>query len=122
MKARHEEIVGKYMYVTVQGIEYRIYYEEAGQGIPLVLGHTAGSDGREWHWMLNDEEVTKNFRLIAFDLPYHGKSLPSTSLCSILRSGALRSASRARSARMTSTPPPSTETAWSRLTGSSIIR
>lgn len=76
MKAKHEPIIGKYMYVTVQGIEYRVYYEEAGQGIPIVLGHTAGSDGREWHWMLNDEEITKNFRLIAFDLPYHGKSLP----------------------------------------------
>ena len=42
-KVKIEPIIGKYMYLTVKGIEYRIYYEEAGQGIPLVLGHTAGS-------------------------------------------------------------------------------
>lgn len=71
-----EPIIGKYMYLTVKGIEYRIYYEEAGQGIPLVLGHTAGADGREYRRLLNDPDVTKNFRCIAFDLPFHGKSLP----------------------------------------------
>ena len=76
MKARHENITGKYMYLTIDGIEYRVYYEEAGQGIPLLLGHTAGSDGREYRHLMNDENVTKNFRCIAFDMPYHGKSLP----------------------------------------------
>jgi pimeloyl-ACP methyl ester carboxylesterase len=73
---RTEPIIGRYMYLTIKGIEYRVYYEEAGQGIPLLLGHTAGSDGRQYHHLLNDEEVTKDFRCIAFDLPYHGKSLP----------------------------------------------
>lgn len=76
MKARHEEIIGRYVYITLNDIEYRVYYEESGQGIPLLLGHTAGSDGREYRMLMNDEEVTKNFRCIAFDLPYHGKSLP----------------------------------------------
>ena len=75
-KVKIEPIIGKYMYLTVKGIEYRIYYEEAGQGIPLVLGHTAGADGREYRRLLNDPDVTKNFRCIAFDLPFHGKSLP----------------------------------------------
>jgi pimeloyl-ACP methyl ester carboxylesterase len=74
--ARHEEIVGRYLYLTVQGIEYRVYYEEAGQGIPLLLGHTAGSDGRQYRHLLCDPEVTKHFRCIVYDLPYHGKSLP----------------------------------------------
>jgi pimeloyl-ACP methyl ester carboxylesterase len=73
---RTEPIVGRYAYVTVEGIEYRVYYEEAGEGIPLLLGHTAGSDGRQYRHLLNDEEVTGRFRCIAFDLPYHGKSLP----------------------------------------------
>ena len=76
--ARQENIVGRYMYITVEGIEYRVYYEEAGQGIPLLLGHTAGSDGRQYRHLLNDEAVTSRFRCIAFDLPYHGKSLPPT--------------------------------------------
>ena len=53
-----------------------MYYEEAGQGIPLLVGHTAGSDGRQYRHLLCDEEVTSKFRVIAFDLPYHGKSLP----------------------------------------------
>lgn len=74
--SRHEEIVGRYVYLTVEGIEYRVYYEEAGTGIPLILGHTAGSDGRQYRHLLNDPEVTSKFRCIAFDLPFHGKSLP----------------------------------------------
>jgi pimeloyl-ACP methyl ester carboxylesterase len=64
------------MYITVEGIEYRVYFEEAGQGIPLLIGHTAGSDGRQYRQLLCDDEVTRNFRCIAYDLPFHGKSLP----------------------------------------------
>lgn len=75
-KAIVEPIIGRYMYLTVKGIEYRVYFEEAGEGIPLVLGHTAGADGREYRKILNDPDITKNFRCIVFDLPYHGKSLP----------------------------------------------
>lgn len=73
---RHEPITGRYVYLTVEDIEYRVYYEEAGQGIPLIVGHTAGSDGRQYRHLLNDPEVTDRFRVIAFDLPFHGKSLP----------------------------------------------
>jgi pimeloyl-ACP methyl ester carboxylesterase len=73
---RREPITGGYIYLTVEDVEYRLYYEEAGQGVPLLLGHTAGSDGRQYRHLLCDEEVTRNFRCIAFDLPYHGKSLP----------------------------------------------
>lgn len=73
---KRDPITGGYIYITVEGIEYRVYYEEAGSGIPLLLGHTAGSDGRQYHHLLCDEEVTSKFRCIAFDLPYHGKSLP----------------------------------------------
>lgn len=73
---KHDPITGRYIYLTIDGIEYRVYYEEAGEGIPLLVGHTAGSDGRQYRHMLCDPEVTKDFRVIAFDLPYHGKSLP----------------------------------------------
>lgn len=74
--AKHDPIVGRYVYLTVQGVEYRVFYEEAGQGIPLLLGHTAGSDGRQYRHLMCDPEVTSKYRCIAFDLPYHGKSLP----------------------------------------------
>ena len=53
-----------------------MYVEEAGVGIPLLLQHTAGSDGRQYRHLLCDPEVTSRFRCIAYDLPYHGKSLP----------------------------------------------
>jgi pimeloyl-ACP methyl ester carboxylesterase len=76
MMARFEPIKGGYVYLTVDGVEYRVYYEEAGQGIPLLLLHTAGSEGLQYRFLLNDPDVTDNFRCISFDLPYHGKSLP----------------------------------------------
>jgi pimeloyl-ACP methyl ester carboxylesterase len=64
------------LYLSHRDIEYRLYLEQAGAGIPLVLQHTAGSDGRQWRHLLEDSDITKNFRVIAWDLPYHGKSLP----------------------------------------------
>lgn len=74
--ARHDPITGRYIYLTIEGIEYRVYYEEAGAGIPLLLGHTAGSDGRQYRHMLCDQAVIEDYRVIAYDLPFHGKSLP----------------------------------------------
>ena len=71
-----DSAVGRYVYIRVQGVQYRVYFEEAGQGIPIVLQHTAGSDGRQWRHLLEDSEVQKNFRIIAYDLPFHGKSVP----------------------------------------------
>ena len=74
--AKFDPIVGRYVYVQCEGETYRTYYEENGQGIPMVCLHTAGTDGREWRHQLCDPEITKNFRVIAFDLPRHGKSNP----------------------------------------------
>ena len=71
-----EDIIGRYLNINVDGTKYRIYVEEAGQGIPLLCLHTAGSDGRQFRHILNDQKITKNFRVIAFDLPWHGKSNP----------------------------------------------
>ena len=71
-----EDIIGRYLNINVDNTNYRIYVEEAGQGIPLLCLHTAGSDGRQFRHILNDQKITKNFRVIAFDLPWHGKSNP----------------------------------------------
>ncbi len=73
---KFESVLGKYVRVKVQGVEYRVYFEENGTGIPLVCQHTAGSDGRQWRHLLNDSDVTSKYRVIVPDLPYHGKSLP----------------------------------------------
>ena len=60
------------------GREARLYYEEAGQGpIPLLLHATAGADGRQWRHMLAYPPLRARFRMIAYDLPGHGKSLPA---------------------------------------------
>lgn len=71
-----EPIVGRYAKVPVLGEECRIYFEEAGAGIPLVCLHTAGADSRQFRHLLCDEAVTRHYRVIAFDLPWHGKSYP----------------------------------------------
>ena len=71
-----EPIVGRYVTIEVQGVTQRIYFEEAGQGRPILCLHTAGADTRQWRHLMNDAEVTKANRLIAFDMPWHSKSLP----------------------------------------------
>ena len=71
-----EPIVGRYVRVGVLGDMCRVYFEEAGQGIPLVCLHTAGADSRQFRHLMCDEAVTRHYRVIAFDLPWHGKSLP----------------------------------------------
>lgn len=69
------EIVGRYVDVEASGGVFRTFYESAGGGIPIVCLHTAGADGRQFHPLLTDDGLD-GFRVIAFDLPYHGRSLP----------------------------------------------
>ena len=71
-----EPIVGRYLRLDLNGQPQRLYFEEAGQGIPLLCLHTAGADGRQYRALLNDPAITARFRVIAFDLPWHGKSSP----------------------------------------------
>jgi len=75
-KAVFEPIVGRYMQIDLLGKPHRLYVEEAGEGIPLICLHTAGSDARQYRAVLNDADITSRFRVIAFDLPWHGKSSP----------------------------------------------
>ncbi|KQY07830.1 alpha/beta hydrolase [Mycobacterium sp. Root135] len=77
MSARIEPVTGHYLHVEIDGVEQRIYFEEAGSGIPLLCLHTAGSDGRQYRHLLNDKTVTDRFRVITFDMPWHGKSSPA---------------------------------------------
>jgi pimeloyl-ACP methyl ester carboxylesterase len=65
-------MIGRYVHVAIEGRAHRIYFEEAGQGIPLVCLHTAGADGRQFRHMMADEAITEHYRVIAFDLPWHG--------------------------------------------------
>jgi len=76
MSARLEPVIGRYAHLELGGRPHRLYFEEAGQGIPLLCLHTAGSDARQYRAVLNDPEVTRSYRVVAFDMPWHGKSSP----------------------------------------------
>jgi pimeloyl-ACP methyl ester carboxylesterase len=70
------KVQGGYAPVTVGGTTYQIYYETAGSGRDVLCMHTAGSDGRQFHGLMADPRITADHRLVAFDLPWHGKSPP----------------------------------------------
>lgn len=72
-----EPITGRYLSIPLEGKPHRIFVEEAGSGIPLLCLHTAGADSRQYRHMMNDPEVLARFRVIAFDMPYHGRSTPA---------------------------------------------
>ncbi len=74
----YDSPVGRYIHLELGGEDHRIYFEEAGSGIPMLLQHTAGAHGAQWRHLMDCEAVTRHFRLIAYDLPFHGKSLPPT--------------------------------------------
>ena len=76
MNVRFEPIVGRYMHLDLFGKPHRIYVEQAGEGTPLLCLHTAGSDTRQYRALMNDPRITRNHRVVAFDMPWHGKSSP----------------------------------------------
>ncbi|KAF2093874.1 putative carboxylesterase protein [Rhizodiscina lignyota] len=77
-----ESVVGRYVHLSLDGHDYRIFYEESGpaDGIPLVLLHAANTDARMWRHQLGDPELADKYRLIAFDMPWRGRSAPPAEL------------------------------------------
>lgn len=71
-----EPITGRYLNLTIEGRAQRIYVETAGEGRPVLCLHTAGADTRQWRHVLNDAGLTAGNCFHAFDMPWHGKSLP----------------------------------------------
>ncbi|MBL8385004.1 MAG: alpha/beta hydrolase [Burkholderiales bacterium] len=71
-----EPVTGRYLNLHLLGRPHRLYVEESGRGIPLLCLHTAGSDSRQYRAVQNDAAILERFRVIAFDLPWHGKSSP----------------------------------------------
>ena len=70
------KVQGGYVPVTVGGVTYQIYFETAGTGHHILCMHTAGSDARQFHGLMADSRLTQGHRLVAFDLPWHGRSPP----------------------------------------------
>ena len=71
-------VTGGYVAVTAGNRTYPVYREHAGSGRDLLCLHTAGADGRQFHRLMADPRITGGHRMIAFDLPWHGKSPPPT--------------------------------------------
>ena len=57
---------------TIPANHINLYYEEHGDGQPLVFIHGLGSSTRDWEFQV--PEFSKSYRVIAFDLRGHGQS------------------------------------------------
>ncbi|GAB3307703.1 alpha/beta fold hydrolase [Epidermidibacterium keratini] len=68
------QVRGRYVNAPLQGAEIDIYIEESGSGAPLLFLHTAGADSRQYHGMLANAGLQERYRMVAFDLPGHGRS------------------------------------------------
>lgn len=78
--AQDDAVTGKYTWIDHS--EYgkvKIFYEFAGSGEQTVLFlHTAGSDSRQYHSLMNHEKLQERCQMYAFDLPAHGRSTLGT--------------------------------------------
>src|SRR5258708_4336321 len=53
-----EPAVGRYLRLDFNGKPHRVYFEQAGEGIPLLCLPTAGADGRQYRALLHDPAIT----------------------------------------------------------------
>ncbi len=65
-----EPIAPNGKFVTVKGL--KIYYEDTGKGMPLLLLHGFGRTASDWKPFA--PELAKYYRVITIDLPGHGRS------------------------------------------------
>ena len=57
-------------FATINGL--KIYYEESGKGMPVILLHHFFATASQWKTFV--PELAKKYRVIAVDLPGHGRS------------------------------------------------
>jgi len=76
MASKLSPVTGHYVNIEVQGDDLKVFFLENGEGRPLVCQHTAGCHNHQWRNLLEDDEITAGYRVIAYDLPRHGKSDP----------------------------------------------
>ncbi|KAJ9637486.1 hypothetical protein H2204_004910 [Knufia peltigerae] len=75
-----DSIVGHYTWLSLPGVgKCKIFYETSGQGDqPILFLHTAGADSRQFHSMMMNGYLQRRYRMVAFDLPGHGRSFPGS--------------------------------------------
>jgi pimeloyl-ACP methyl ester carboxylesterase len=72
-----ENIKGSYHRIRGPNDQHAdVYFETSGQGPHIICLHTAGADSRQFHGLLGDADIFQRWRLTAFDLPFHGRSMP----------------------------------------------
>ncbi|KAK4560833.1 hypothetical protein LTR86_005413 [Recurvomyces mirabilis] len=71
-----DAVVGRYVWLSTTAFgKVKLYYETAGNGSQdLLFLHTAGSDSRQYHSLMNNPSLQAKCKMYAFDLPAHGKS------------------------------------------------
>lgn len=70
------QVRGRYVPATAAGSSVDLFVEEAGAGVPVLCLHTAGADARQYGALLTDRDLASRYRLVAFDMPFHGRTLP----------------------------------------------
>ncbi|KAL6245644.1 hypothetical protein RBB50_007643 [Rhinocladiella similis] len=75
-----DSIVGHYTWLSLPTLgKCKIFYEVSGQGEqPILFLHTAGADSRQFHSMMMNKDLQRQYRMVAFDLPGHGRSFPGS--------------------------------------------
>ncbi|KAF2183028.1 alpha/beta-hydrolase [Zopfia rhizophila CBS 207.26] len=79
LEPQQDFLTGRYVYLNapIWG-RCKVFYEHSGEGKQqIVFLHTAGSDGRQYHGVMNDARMRKKCTMYCFDLPGHGRSFPS---------------------------------------------
>lgn len=72
-----QRLQGRYHRVrAANGQVADIFTESAGAGRPVLCLHTAGADTRQFHGVMCDSVLGRDWRLIGFDMPHHGRSMP----------------------------------------------
>lgn len=72
-----QRLQGRYHRVrAANGQVADIFLESAGTGRPVLCLHTAGADTRQFHGVMCDSVLGQDWRLIGFDMPHHGRSMP----------------------------------------------
>ncbi|KAK5948665.1 hypothetical protein OHC33_010268 [Knufia fluminis] len=75
-ETEEDAITGKYTWInhTEYG-KVKLFYETSGTGPQIILFlHTAGSDSRQSHSLMNSPTLRQKCTMFAFDLPAHGRS------------------------------------------------
>lgn len=70
------QIMGRYHALQAESRPCDLFVEQAGQGVPVLCLHTAGADARQFQAQLADVDLGRDYRLVAPDLPFHGRSMP----------------------------------------------